>query len=379
MRRWLLPILGLCLSISVGSLADDAEFFQELGDGYGIATTFQVALGDLDGDGDLDAVFANQGIHDSRVLLNDGMGLFEYTDQRLTGQGHGVGVGDLDGDGDLDLFITCAHFSNRGRPSRVYFNDGTGTFTESAQDLGDTDISGNLVQLVDIDVDGDLDAFVAYLTVPGREFISHVYLNDGLGVFTLSDDELPFGTLFEDLDLDGDSDAFVKTSGEGYRVLTNDGTGGFEETWRLDAPSVNYDPWSAAFGDIDGDGDIDIFDSNGSWTAPGEPVLLVSDSAAAYEPVESGLPRLQTVWPILADFTGDGALDLFLSSVGGEDQLWIGDGAGQLIDSGVRLGGRDSRGVAVGDLDGDSDLDLFVPVYGMRGGPNLVWENVSGD
>jgi len=280
-----------------------------------------VALGDLDGDGDLDAVFANQGIYDSRVLLNDGTGRFEYTDQRLTRQGHGVDVGDLDGDGDLDLFITCAHYSNRGLPSRVYFNDGTGAFTESDQDLGDVDISGNLVQLVDID--GDLDAFVAYLTVPRMDLVSRIYLNDGLGSFTLSELELPFGTLFADLDDDGDADAFVKVSGEGYRVFANDGAGGFDRE-------------------------------------------------------STDLSEIRAAWPILADFDGDGALDLFLSLVADEDRLWLGDGTGRFVDSGVRLGGNGSRRVAAGYLNGGGDFDLFVPVYGMCGGPNRVWENVSG-
>jgi len=230
---------------------------------YGTATTFQIVLGDLDGDGDLDAVQANQGHFNSRVLLNDGTGQFIETDQRLTQNGHGVDLGDLDGDGDLDVFIACAYAFGRSMPSKIYFNDGTAWFTDSQQDLDDTSISANLVQLVDIDVDSDLDAFVAYLTL-GREFLSRVYLNDGSGRFSGSEYNLPFGTLFCDLDGDGDVDAFIKEPGSMFRTLINDGLGGLNEVWRADCGFLQYEPFSIAFGDLNGDGNIDAVDTNGT-------------------------------------------------------------------------------------------------------------------
>ena len=370
-------MLTICTTATSESSGGTAAFLS-LGE-YGRATTFQVALGDRDADGDLGAVFANQGRHASRVLLNDGAGAFTYTDQELTGNGHGVGLGDLDGDGDLDIFIACAYAFGRQMPSKIYLNDGAGTFTDSGQDLGDRDVSANLVQLVDIDADGDLDAFVAYLTVRAREFISRVYLNDSTGGLFLADYDLPFGTLFADLDCDGDVDAFIQESGEGYRVLTNDGLGQLAETWSLAEPSVSYEPWNAVFGDLDEDGDIDVFDTNGSWGEGGETVLLLSNSVDGYGKVPSVLPPAEATWPILADFDGDGHLDAFVSRITGADELWLGDGAGGFIDSGARLGGDHSRGAAAGDLDGDGDLDLFVPIYGFTGGPNTVWQNVLSE
>jgi hypothetical protein len=61
------------------------------------------------------------------------------------------------------------------------------------------------------------------------------------------------------------------------------------------------------------------------------------------------------------------------------NQLWLGDGSGGFVDSGVRLGCTDSRGAAAGDVDGDGALDVFVPVYGLTGGPNIVWRNTRDD
>ncbi|OGU57036.1 MAG: hypothetical protein A2V66_05595 [Ignavibacteria bacterium RBG_13_36_8] len=60
------------------------------------SSTFQIALGDVDGDGDLDAVFANMGNYYSQVWLNDGIGFFTNSGQLLTQQGHGIGMEDLD-------------------------------------------------------------------------------------------------------------------------------------------------------------------------------------------------------------------------------------------------------------------------------------------
>jgi hypothetical protein len=371
-----------CLLVCVGSahpaFGEDTPNVTALSftplDGYGSATTFQIGLGDLDSDGDLDAVFANQGRTPSRVLLNDGTGHFTYTGDLLTPQGHGVGIGDLDSDGDLDLVIACAGYNMHCLPSKVYFNDGQGRFEDSGQELGGSPLSGNLVQLVDIDSDGDLDVFIAYMSLRGG-LLSAIYLNDSSGTLSETNYNFPFGTLFADLDLDGDADAFVEVDSEGYYVLTNTGAGEFIETWRLDDQSAVHAIWGTAFGDLDADGDVDILDTNGSGSVAGRSIILLGDGAGGFIRQESEFPATRAVWPVLADFDGDESPDVFLSLTAEDNQVWLNAGDGRFIDSGVRLAGRDSRGPGVGDVDGDGDLDLFVPVYGMVGGPNVVWLN----
>ena len=86
--------------------------FEKSSQSFPPMNTFQVALGDLDGDGDLDAVMAHAALTGSHIWLNDGRGCFTSSGQALTPQGHGVGVGDLDNDGDLDIFVS-------------YFGDGS--------------------------------------------------------------------------------------------------------------------------------------------------------------------------------------------------------------------------------------------------------------
>ncbi len=131
--------------------------FIDSGQSLGSLSSYGVALGDLDGDGDLDAFVANSGIYgdQNKVWLNDGTGTFTDSGQSL-GNTHSadVALGDLDGDGDLDAFVT-----NWSDPNKVWLNDGTGDFTDSGQSLGSSDSWG--VALGDLDGDGDLDAFVA--------------------------------------------------------------------------------------------------------------------------------------------------------------------------------------------------------------------------
>ena len=132
-----------------------------------------VALGDVDGDGDLDAWVVNSSGQPNRVWINDGLGNFADNGQALgNSDSFVVALGDLDGDGDLDAWVANLN----GQANRVWINDGLGNFADSGQALGNSNSTD--VALGDLDGDGDLDAWVANLTQPNRGWI-----NDGLGNF----------------------------------------------------------------------------------------------------------------------------------------------------------------------------------------------------
>ena len=111
-------------------LNDGRGHFSNSGQTLGTASTLEVALGDVDGDGDLDAFAAKHGAN--KVWLNDGQGVFSVSGQRLGNRDSGgVALGDLDSDGDLDAFV--ANSGSVARPDTVWLNDGYGRFTDSGQ------------------------------------------------------------------------------------------------------------------------------------------------------------------------------------------------------------------------------------------------------
>ncbi|MBU0492364.1 MAG: VCBS repeat-containing protein [Chloroflexi bacterium] len=331
--------------------------------------TFQVGLGDLDGDGDLDAVFANPMRSYSQVWLNDGAGQFTDTGQRLTQYGHGVGVADLDGDGDLDAFIACHQFVN---PSRVYLNDGQANLQDTDQDLGDAGISGADLNLVDLNGDGRMDAHVAYYDPKGKP--DKVYLNDGDGAFAdsgLALDEVVIA--WGDLDGDGDADLLGKRYGEGYVVRLNDGAGKLSEGWQM--PDSQAREGAIALADFDGDGDLDALVANGFRTGGSYPtILLWNDGRGQFTDSGQRLNATMGAEFGVGDLDGDGDLDVFVSNFDLPNEVWLNDGAGRLVDSGLRLGRNSdtSSRVSLGDLDGDGDLDVFV---GSLAGQPEVWFN----
>ena len=124
-----------------------------------------VDLGDLDGDGDLDAFFANQSEKPDRVFLNDGTGVFAATPTSLgqLSSSGGVRLGDLDGDGDIDAFVAATP------ESVVWLNDGSGDFSDSTNRLNDgfsTD-----VEMGDVDGDGDLGCGHDKSQFPGARMV----------------------------------------------------------------------------------------------------------------------------------------------------------------------------------------------------------------
>ena len=330
--------------------------------------TFQIGLGDLDSDGDLDAVFANLQNNNSQVWLNDGSGIFVDTGQQLTQYGHGVVLADFDEDGDLDAFINCHQFLT---PSQIYLNDGAGNFQSNGQDLGDANISATEANLLDLNGDGHMDVHVAYYAPSGLP--DKVYLNDGNANFSdsglaLNEETIAWG----DLDGDGEVDYFGKHWGSGYVVQLNNGKGQFSPGWQLEDEQSTIG--SIALGDFDGDGDLDTLVTNGSRNTDTSPTrLFLNDGHAQF--IDSGQRLNVTTGAELAvgDLDLDGDLDVFVTNMDLPDEVWFNEN-GQLLDSGLRLGEKsDMSGKAsLGDLDNDGDLDVFVGRF--RGGAK-IWIN----
>lgn len=217
-----------------------------------------LALGDGDRDGDLDLVVANRRSQ-NRLWLNDGSGVFsDTTNGHLpvdAADSYDVTLGDVDGNGTLDLVV-----ANHRAPDQLLMNNGLGVFTDvtDAQFSGATSDSFD-VELADIDSDGDLDALIAAGSTPLR-----LWTNDGSGIFSeVTDTQLPafiaFGFRVDpgDVDADGDVDVVLGAAGQD-RVFLNDGSGQFTDDTDTLLPTDIQRSVDLALRDADRDLDLDL-------------------------------------------------------------------------------------------------------------------------
>ncbi len=322
---------------------------QELGD----SDSYVVALGDLDGDGDLDAFVGTA--DEDLVLFNDGSGQFVDTEQRLgDGYSTAVSLGDFDRDGDLDALV--------GNHNLVWLNDGDGTFLDSGQQLGSSGVEA--VATGDVDGDGDLDALIG-------GGANSVWLNDGAGNFSDGGQSLgeyeAWAVALADVDGDGDLDAFFGVTGPNALWL-NDGAGLFENSGQS---MGNSESRVVAMGDLDGDGDLDAFITNHGGQAN---MVWLNDGNGLFRESGQRLGAFDSVDMALGDVDGDGDLDAFVANNGAQaNRVWLNDGAAIFVDSGQELGDSFSEGLALGDLDGDGDLDAYEA--NMDRQPDRIWLN----
>lgn len=362
----------------------------------GVAVTPQTAVGF--GAGAAFADFTGDGFPDLLVpggfglpvwfFVNDGTGSF--LDRTVvsglgpSGQARGVAVADVDGDGDLDAYV-CR---GGGEANALFRNDGTGTFTDDAAAAG-VALGFNCygAAFADVDRDGDLDLHVAVygtgLTQNQPSDRNRLFINDGTGAFTeeggprgVANGGLSYMVSVLDFDRDGWPDLFVANDRGGQAsqlpnaLYRNLGDGTFADVSVATNTGFGIDGMGVDAGDVTGDGWDEIFVTN---TPAGH--LLHVYRPGTYDFVEEasvrGVALNRLGWgAVFHDRDNDGDLDLYVAHAasGGPLQnanaMLRNDGTGTFTDVSTLLqvgSVANAYGVAVADLEGDGDLDLFLP------------------
>ena len=364
----------------VNRLAESGELtFEDRADAAGIATTDLdangVCAGDLDNDGDPDLVVLGRAAP-NRLFENLGDGTFSEVPMAL---GHDTrnhiscSLGDVDGDGRLDLVI-ANNFDPASleaiflepwalnQPNQLLRNEGGLSFSDVSATSGILDLdlapegAGTItwaVSMVDLDLDGDTDIVWA----------------DDQGGFPTATNAPGFGV----------DRGFI-------RIAWNDGTGHFTDQ-ALDPSTISSSSWmGVGFGDLDCDGRLDVFGSNFGdyhFGSLGMPYALGEQATRYYLAQGAGqftesLPTEGTAFGwgnAVFDADNDGDGDVVYH--GGLEMVMIGlrDNPGVLLENeGCEPGapqlattvapfdgrhlGRNVRGVAIGDLDRDGFVDL---------------------
>tara|TARA_R110002072_G_scaffold273219_3_gene433749 strand:- start:30491 stop:32050 length:1560 start_codon:yes stop_codon:yes gene_type:complete len=317
----------------------------------------------------------------------------------LPGVAHAFAMGDVDGDGDLDIVAgNSDQFS--GRQNYLLLNTGYGVFVQAPPGRLPIALARtSALVLADLDGDGDLDLFETAVTS------SAVLLrNDGAGAFTdVSATALPAITTNANAlavaDLDGDGDLDVVLSGLGGEVLLlNNGNGTFSDATAGNMPNIVDNTISIAIGDVDGDGDLDVLTGNLLDSGPANPMsgqtrLYLNNGSATFTDATQQLPvdsLTSTTGIALGDIDADGDLDAVLSrhgecgsnQCGKPNKLFRNNGSGVFVDAG-NLGSDWTKSVALADVDGDGDLDAvfgnatpFSPL--PTNSQNQLWLNTGG-
>ncbi len=324
--------------------------FADVTDEAGVAVTHQTpfdslksgaeimggaAVGDFDGDGWQDLFVIGGGVEADSLFVNNGDGTFTdvAAEAGLAEKyvGSGATVGDYDGDGWLDIYVTSHGTAEEGQvvgQHHLFRNNGDLTFTDVAVEAGVNMTSREVADgfgaaFGDIDLDGDLDLFVAGWVRDSRG--NRLFRNDGDGTFTDVTDEAGI----VDDGIRGFSPCIVDTDGDRYpeillvadfattKYFRNLGDGTFTEFEDQAGVAFDGDGMGSAIGDFNHDGLVDwyatgIYDDESSGRGDGNKLYLnQGDHSFVETAADSGVDDGGWAWGAVAvDLNLDGLLDI---------------------------------------------------------------------
>jgi len=322
----------------------------------------EVALGDFDFDTDLDMAVVLFGSDGVAVLLNDGAGTFSLADTLAVGDGpYSVTAGDFDGDGDRDL-ASVAMANIVGPAAVILSNQGNASFIPGGN--YSTGMVANFLTNGDFDGDNDLDL----VTTNELSNSLSILMNNGDGTFAsavgVTAGTGPKHVAVADMDGNGDLDLAVANSGsDNISILVNTGDGTFNSPVNY---AVGNNPSSVAAGDFDGDGDLDLAVANeGEFDDADldEVSILFKDGTGAFVTVANIAVGVNPRDVAVGDLDSDGDADLVVANNGYSQDtstvaVLLNNGDGTFAAAVRWLTGWGPESVALGDLDGDNDLDV---------------------
>ncbi len=425
------PIVSVIAMLAVGTGATSASavvytnvtaaakinHVQNQGFGAGqLIMTGGAAAGDYDNDGWVD-IFVTRLDAPDILYRNKGDGTFENmsTVAGFTAnlQTNGPAWGDIDNDGDLDLYVTA------GGDTRfyMYVNDGSGHFTEQAVqrgvDVGGVSRYGQSVTFGDYDGDGYLDIhtndwgnetsvstsrLLHNLGAANPGHFEDVTAAAGLDVYrpsqfvpTGTDNKAyRFSSTFTDLDRDGRPDLAIAGDFKTSQLFWNNGDGTFTDGTVAAGVGTGQDAMGMTIGDYDGDGLLDMFESN-LVNVPGETLdhsgnrLYRNNGDRTFTDQTDAAGVRDSGWSwgtTFLDHDNDGDLDLAVTNGWpfevGQTHLYQNDN-GVFTDvsnasgiTNIQMG----RGLLSLDFDNDGDLDLFITNNGQE---PILYRNDGGN
>jgi uncharacterized repeat protein (TIGR01451 family) len=362
-------------SIGIESVASDVydtrnlifDYTENTGLESMLTDSWTVSTIDYDGDGDDDLFFTDRTATQSNKLYrNNGNGTYTQitTGALVTDQAKSItsSWADVDNDGDLDVVVA----NNTFKSNFYYLNNGNGTFTKNTsvgfvQDVG----YYHHASWVDVDNDGQLELFLGnYWPTKFNE----LWKLDTEGNWVLWQDNLlsqitgsGVGATWSDIDNDGFQDLLLlNNAGGNNRMFRNLGDGNFEEIVN-DVTADGGDSVASTWGDVDNDGDLDLFVSN---TSNMNNDFYINNGDGTFTKVTSG-PLVSmgghSHGAAFADIDQDGDLDLFVSNDQGVKFLYLNDGNGNFSvkdDEWPNANFGKGFGFAWSDLDLDGDVDM---------------------